>query len=211
MGMILLGLLTIQPFTQLINYFLFRRWPNIRYIGYIHLYTGRLIIMGGMIHGGLGFTYAAKLDRELPMRKGPWPRVVPIMYGIVAGLVAIAYIYINGWHAQKENVRRMSESSDVEHGQEASVIRSHAVRLESARFSDVRASIKRASESAQGGGNDPEKAAAAAAAGASSPPAVPAVPASDALGPPPAAVTQATPATLSRMSSVKRIFKSDAL
>lgn len=208
MGMMLLALLTIQPFTELINYFLYRRWPRIRYIGYIHIWTGRTILLGGMVHGGLGFAYSAKLDREMPMRKGPWPKVVPIMYGIIASLVAIAYAATITW-TQIRNVRRMSDTSHLDAGD--AVENGLAIRLEEHTFSQVRASIKgasdkRASESVPSGEaaeapQSPKGTVATPVEGSTS--------SSGALGQAPRSTTSA--AAPSRMSSIKRVFRSDAL
>ena len=204
MGMMLLGLLTIQPFTELINYFLFRRWPKIRYIGYIHIWKGRTILLLGMIHGGLGFAYSAKLDRELPMRKGPWPRVVPILYGIVAALVAILYTATITW-TQIKNVRKANQV-DPEEAIENGV----AVRLEVGTFSQVRASIKRASESNQGQGEAGDSDTSQTLKGALS-----TAPPDEAVSPvttqDPTVSSISPKSAPSRMSSVKKIFRSDAL
>lgn len=196
MGLIILGLLTIQPFTELLNHFLFRQYPKIRYVGYGHIWVGRFLIAAGLIQGGLGFAYAAKVDREIPNRRGPYPLGVHVTYGVLAGLVLAAYTAIIVWK-QTQNLRRMSESS-LQETAEARIEGPLRYRVEERPLSVVRADIRRASESVQSPTikSDSETAVASETPTASS-----------ALGESGGSLQRAP----TRMSSVKRIFKSDAL
>lgn len=204
MGLTILGFLTIQPFTELLNHFLYSRYPRIMYIGYVHIAVGRVLVAAGLIHGGLGFAYSAKLDRELPNRPGPYPVGVHVAYGVLAGLIGAAYTAVVV-RKQRQNMRRMSHSSTAEDGG-GDVGGGMMVRLEEHALSDVRATVRKASETAQETGSE-----SAGGMGAASPAAA----ASDtqvsssALGE--SVVSPNPKLTPARMSSIKKIFKSDAL
>lgn len=197
----MLGLLTVQPFTELLNHFLFSRWPNVRYLGHGHLYVGRIVIAAGMIQGGLGFAYAAKIDREMPMRPGPYPRGVHITYGVLAGVLFVVYAAIIIWKQGFQNLRRMSETGVEEQIAEAERQGPLQFRIEEHPHSVVRATVRRASEVVQ------EKKR-SASEGAVAPEVQVANHSSSALGEP---AVSPTPRAPSRMSSVKKIFKSEAL
>lgn len=213
MGLTILGLLTIQPFTELLNHFLYSRYPRVIYIGYVHIAVGRVLIAAGLIQGGLGFAYSAKIDREMPMRPGPWPLGVHVAYGVVAGIVGVAYAACVVWK-QMVNMRRMDEGSLVEEGGGDGDVMMH--RLEEHALSDVRATVRKASESAPGVGNSgggPVAGSTAATAGGGALSLVASgsdqVSVSSALGESsPSPGPNPLPA---RMSSIKKIFKSDAL
>jgi hypothetical protein len=209
MGLTILGFLTIQPFTELLNHFLFTRYPKIVYIGYIHIYVGRLLIAAGLIHGGLGFAYSAKLDKDpmLPNRPGPYPKAVHVLYGVMAGLVVTAYTSIMVWK-QRQNMRRMSQSSVAEEGGNGGTM---MIRLEEHALSDVRASVRKASEGAQG---TADAATGAASSGAVVSRALTPVAATSDSQVSSTALGEQSPGPKpapARMSSIKKIFKSDAL
>lgn len=192
-------MLTLQPFQEVLNHLLHRKYPPIKYIGYAHIYVGRVLIAAGMIQGGLGFAYSAKIDREVPMRLGPYPLGVHVTYGVLAGVIAVLYLAAVVWK-ETQSVRRMSESS-LQAMAEAGLEGPMKEQLEERPFSVVRANVRRASEVVQ-----EKKRSASEGAMA---PEVP-VPnhSSSALGEP---AVSPTPRAPSRMSSVKKIFKSEAL
>ena len=196
LGLVILGLLTIQPIHELLNHFLWKKHPKIVYIGYVHIYVGRMLIAAGMIQGGLGFAYAAKVDREQPMRKGPYPLGVHITYGVLAGVVMLAYIGAIVWKSTQD-VRRMSESS-VQQMEEAGLEGPMTYRVEERPLSVVRASVRRASEVVQETGDRSNSESAVVSETPLG---------SSALG----ESGESPRGAPSRMSSVKRIFKSDAL
>jgi hypothetical protein len=202
MGMILLAGFTLQPFTELINYFLYRRWPKIKFIGHIHIWKGRTLLLVGLIHGGLGFAYSAKLDKELPMRKGPWPRVVPILYAIMACLVVILYttVVIRKVYRPSEPAN-MDPEDMVENGVAFSV-------EQRSQFSQVRSSVRKPSESAPVGMPVPEPTTAGAESAELE---KEATKKEGSVSPASPHSTPAAATSPSRMSSVKRIFRSDAL
>lgn len=87
-GMSLFILMALQPLTELLNHYLFERYPRIRYVGYVHVWLGRLLITLGIVNGGLGFHFADSIP-------GPqWPRWPKIAYGAVATLTWIIYVAI---------------------------------------------------------------------------------------------------------------------
>lgn len=189
-------MLTLQPIQELLNHCLHKKHPKIEYIGYVHIYVGRVLVAAGMIQGGLGFAYAAKIDREMPMRPGPYPLGVHVTYGVLAGVVAVLYLAAVVWKSMQD-VRRMSEGS-LQAMAEAGLEGPMKYRLEERPFSLVKADIRRASEVAQEtkrsnseGGIAPDV-----------------LEPSSALGEP---AVSPTPRAPSRMSSVKKIFKSEAL
>jgi hypothetical protein len=179
-GMTLLGFLTIQPFTELANHFLNHKYPRIYLIGHVHIWSGRLIMLVGMIHGGMGFKYSKKLDGELPMRKGPWPRVVPVLYGTIAGVVAVAYVATLRYVELRNRKRDALEADTVSEGPDMEQQRP---------FVEVRSIARKASQATQGRG----------AEGLAQPDVMDGV-----------KTKPKSPSPL-RMSSVKRIFRSDAL
>ncbi|KAK5045579.1 hypothetical protein LTR84_009197 [Exophiala bonariae] len=79
-GMILLGTLFFMPFLGTIHHKMYRKVQKRTVWSYGHIFTGRAIVILGMINGGLGLRLAAA------------SRSSKIVYGVFAGLVGVAYI-----------------------------------------------------------------------------------------------------------------------
>jgi len=80
--------MALQPVTELLNHHLFDRYPNIRYVGYVHVWLGRFLLVAGIVNGGLGFHFAESIP-------GPkWPNWPKIAYGAIATLVFVIYVAI---------------------------------------------------------------------------------------------------------------------
>lgn len=80
--------MALQPLTELLNHYLFERYPRVRYVGYVHVWLGRLLLTLGIVNGGLGFHFAESIP-------GPqWPRWPKIAYGAIATLTWIIYAAI---------------------------------------------------------------------------------------------------------------------
>jgi hypothetical protein len=80
--------MALQPLTELLNHYLFDRYPNIRYVGYEHVWLGRVLLTAGIVNGGLGFHFAESIP-------GPkWPQWPKIAYGALATLIFVIYVAI---------------------------------------------------------------------------------------------------------------------
>jgi hypothetical protein len=87
-GLSVFILMALQPLTELLNHYLFERYPRVRYVGYVHVWLGRLLLTLGIINGGLGFHFADSIP-------GPqWPRWPKIAYGAIATMTWIIYVAI---------------------------------------------------------------------------------------------------------------------
>lgn len=89
-GMILLGLLAIQPLTETLNAVFYNpaRHNKIIILGHIHIWLGRALLATGIVNGGLGFLFSESF---------PWnnrPLAPKIVYGVVAVVVWIAYVCV---------------------------------------------------------------------------------------------------------------------
>lgn len=87
-GMILLGLLCVQPATEIANHRFYKNHPRIIVTAHIHLWLGRALLVAGAIQGGLGFVFAASFHNAVP---DTWPRVT---YAAVAAFVWTFYIIV---------------------------------------------------------------------------------------------------------------------
>jgi hypothetical protein len=79
-GMILLGTLFFMPFLGTIHHKMYKKVQKRTVWSYGHVFTGRAIVILGMINGGLGLRLAAA------------QRSYIIVYGVFAGLMGVAYI-----------------------------------------------------------------------------------------------------------------------
>ncbi|KEF61379.1 uncharacterized protein A1O9_02945 [Exophiala aquamarina CBS 119918] len=87
-GIFIFALMAVQPVTELLNHYLFERYPNVRYVGYVHLWLGRFLLAAGIVNGGLGFHFAESIP-------GPkWPQWPKVAYGAIATLVVVIYVAI---------------------------------------------------------------------------------------------------------------------
>lgn len=120
--MIILGLLSIQPLTEILNAILYRpeRHKKIIVLGHIHIWLGRVLITAGIINGGLGFLFGGSF---------PWnsrPLAPRIIYGVAALFVWLAYVLLaivwpylrsNGFKLEdlkfRGHVRRLYQKRDV--------------------------------------------------------------------------------------------------
>ena len=103
-GMIILVLLFLQPFTQLLNAWLYRRHPKCRYpsppatasasecsmvhISIVHIWFGRFLLLLAIINGGLGFAFADQIPYNT------WSKAPRIVYGVVATVVVFTYVVV---------------------------------------------------------------------------------------------------------------------
>jgi hypothetical protein len=108
MGMIILVGMSYQPITEIVNHFLYRKYPNVRYLAYVHLWLGRLLITMGMVNGALGFTFA----ETIPYQK-KWSVVPQILYGVVAIGVWMVYFVFSGVWQQLNLFRRPQRTTLV--------------------------------------------------------------------------------------------------
>lgn len=98
--MTILGLLAIQPLTEILNAAFYRpeRHNKIIVLGHIHIWLGRLLLTAGLVNGGLAFVFADSL---------PWnsrPLAPRIIYAIAAVTVWIAYmLVVVAWPYLKRN------------------------------------------------------------------------------------------------------------
>jgi hypothetical protein len=79
-GLILLGTLFFMPFLGTIHHKIYKKVQKRTVWSYVHIFTGRAIVILGMINGGLGLRLAAAQRSYL------------IAYGVFAGLMGVAYI-----------------------------------------------------------------------------------------------------------------------
>ena len=119
--MTILFLLSLQPITEILNHFLFNRYPKAIYLAHFHIWAGRVAITLGMINGGLGFAFADTIPYQ-PV----WSVAPKIAYGIIAGLVWIAYFAFCGVVQQVRAVRKMSADHGVGEGDEMENLRGRA-------------------------------------------------------------------------------------
>lgn len=80
-GIILLGLLTFQPFFGVAHHRVYRKIRRRTWSSYFHIWEGRIIILLGMINGGLGIRLAGGLSTGYITA-----------YGVVAGVMGLAYL-----------------------------------------------------------------------------------------------------------------------
>jgi hypothetical protein len=117
-GLVLLALVTLQPFTGWIHHRIFKvralavattnrgPRPGRTVWGRLHLWSGRALITLGIINGGLGL----RLMESNPIQDAELTRDAEIGYGIAAGLVWCIYVFITVlWEgvrsAQKRKMR----------------------------------------------------------------------------------------------------------
>jgi hypothetical protein len=86
----------IQPFIGFTQHYLFRKKQKQTPASHLHIWHGRLLILLGMINGGLGLRLAGN------------SRAGTIAYGVVAGVVGVAYLaFVSGfeWKKAKRSVK----------------------------------------------------------------------------------------------------------
>ena len=120
--MITLFLLSLQPITEILNHFLFNRYPKVRYLAHFHIWAGRVAITLGMINGGLGFAFADTIPYQ-----PEWSVAPTIVYAILAGLVWIAYFAYCGVWQQVRSIRKTSGDAGSGEGEEMENLQGRAV------------------------------------------------------------------------------------
>ena len=80
-GMILLGLLFVQPFFGLLHHSAYKKKQKRTLVSYVHIWGGRLMIILGMINGGLGIQLVGDITMGYK-----------IAYGVVAGIMGLCYL-----------------------------------------------------------------------------------------------------------------------
>lgn len=91
----------IQPFIGFTQHYLFRKKQKQTPASHLHIWYGRLLILLGMINGGLGLRLAGN-SRAGTSTAGT------IAYGVVAGVVGVAYLaFVSGfeWKKAKRSVK----------------------------------------------------------------------------------------------------------
>jgi len=78
-GTVILALFLIQPFLGLAHHHFYKRTAARTSVSHIHIWFGRIIIILAVINGGLGLKLAANTHGG------------EIAYGVVAGVIAVAY------------------------------------------------------------------------------------------------------------------------
>ncbi|SMQ52532.1 unnamed protein product [Zymoseptoria tritici ST99CH_3D7] len=100
-GLIVFGLLFVQPITGLVHHRLFKRTNARSASSWVHLTTGRSIIILGLINGGLGLQLAGQ------------SRAVYIAYGVVAGVVGLVYLAAIIFGERKRSSTRSDSSQST--------------------------------------------------------------------------------------------------
>lgn len=102
LGMAILGLATFQPILGAIHHRLFKKRvekmkagksgpaPGRTIPGHLHLWLGRFLIVLGIVNGGLGIQLAGRT----PFQSDQSTRTAGIVYGVVAGIMFLAYLII---------------------------------------------------------------------------------------------------------------------
>jgi hypothetical protein len=85
-GILLLIVLLIQPFTGLLHHLAFKKHSRRTGSSLVHIWLGRIVITVGIINGGLGLWLAKGLPFARPSTGAT------IGYGVVAGLMWLAYV-----------------------------------------------------------------------------------------------------------------------
>lgn len=80
-GLIAFFFLTIQPFAGVMHHKSYKKTQQRMLTSYVHIWAGRLLVVLGMINGGLGIKLAGDV------RTG-----YKIAYGVVAGVIGVAYV-----------------------------------------------------------------------------------------------------------------------
>ena len=80
-GLLLLGILFLQPFFGILHHSLFKKKQAHTPISRVHIWVGRLAIVLGMVNGGLGIKLAGNVMTGYK-----------IAYGVVAGVMGVAYL-----------------------------------------------------------------------------------------------------------------------
>lgn len=86
-GIIVIGVLFLQPFGGLIAHKIFKRDHRTNIFGIGHRWLGRIFITLGVINGGLGLQLAANT------------RAGEIAYGVLAGVFFTLWIAVVIWNA----------------------------------------------------------------------------------------------------------------
>ncbi|KAL4878231.1 hypothetical protein BJY04DRAFT_221380 [Aspergillus karnatakaensis] len=113
LGLVVIGLLILfQPAMGLLQHLHFRRTGGKSVFSHLHRWLGRLVIIGGVVTGGLGFRLAGIGNPNTP-------RSAVIAYSVIAGVIGLTYVAVQVFNAMRIggkrnrglNGRKKSESS----------------------------------------------------------------------------------------------------
>lgn len=103
-GYIVMGyFIAFQPALGLFHHLQFRKTGEKSLMGYAHRWFGRLFLLVGIINGGLGFEYAGIGTKGVPTGG-------IIAYGVISGVIGVAYIAIIILDTLKKN--KMAKESE---------------------------------------------------------------------------------------------------
>jgi len=94
-GTVVVGLFIIQPFLGLLHHNFYKKHQARSAISHAHIWFGRMIMVLGVINGGLGLRLAANTKNG------------EIAYGVVAGVMALAYVVLIVFKRKKTETRWM--------------------------------------------------------------------------------------------------------
>ncbi|EME41686.1 hypothetical protein DOTSEDRAFT_73924 [Dothistroma septosporum NZE10] len=95
MGLAVFAFALLQPFLGLAHHFMQKSgaWSKRTFVGAVHVYVGRLLILMGIINGGIGLLWSAESTRA-----------ENIAYGVVCAVVWVVYILMSlGYEVKREN------------------------------------------------------------------------------------------------------------
>lgn len=85
-GMVVFGLLFLQPWLGFLHHFAFKKYSKRVFWSYAHLWIGRFVITLGIINGGLGLQLSKKIGEFAPHN------ATIITYTVAAGIVYLLYV-----------------------------------------------------------------------------------------------------------------------
>ncbi|TVY31409.1 Cytochrome b561 and DOMON domain-containing protein, partial [Lachnellula subtilissima] len=95
LGVAIVALFLLQPFLGLAHHFLYQKHSSRTPVSHIHIWYGRILMILAVINGGLGLQLAANT------RSGE------IVYGVLAGVMAVVYVVIVVLRRQGPGIGRM--------------------------------------------------------------------------------------------------------
>lgn len=110
-GTVIVALFVLQPFLGLIHHNFYKKYQKRTGISHTHIWFGRIIMVLAIINGGLGLQLAANSTGG------------EIAYGVIAGVVMLAYAIIvvvkrketeTRWLWKKESGESMAQQRHIE-------------------------------------------------------------------------------------------------
>ncbi|KAK5955337.1 hypothetical protein OHC33_004019 [Knufia fluminis] len=116
-GLMLLGLLALQPATEILNHKFYARHPRMIITAHIHLWLGRGLLIAGAVQGGLGFLFASSFHNAVA---DVWPRV---LYAATAITVWAIYILVGILYPEfKGSIKSKIKQGQHAHGNRKEVL-----------------------------------------------------------------------------------------